>query len=143
MAALFDFEVHTPYRLFFSGRVEAIVLTLVDGEIGIYADHSTFTAPSVSCILRIKNDKGEWRSAFVSDGILEVKQSKFKHVLIVEAAQWPEEIDRERALAAQKQAKEDIEKAVLKFQIDNAKTKLHRAEFRLKVWELRTDKPGS
>ena len=137
MPALFDFEVHTPYRLFFSGKAEAIIITLIDGEIGVYADHSPFTAPSASCILRIKNDKGEWRSAFVSEGILEVKdQYKFKNVLIVDAAQWPEEIDRERALAAQKQAKEDIEKAALKFQIDNAKAKLRRAEFRLKASEL-------
>ena len=136
MAALFDFEVHTPHRLFFSARVEAVVVTLMDGEVGIYANHSTFTAPSVSCILHIKDDKGQWRSAFVSDGILEVKdQSKYKNVLIVDDAQWPEEIDRERALAAKNQAEKELETAMLKFEIDNAKAKLRRAEFRLKAWE--------
>ncbi|MCL1890267.1 MAG: ATP synthase F1 subunit epsilon [Desulfovibrionaceae bacterium] len=138
MAALFDFEVHTPERLFFSGRVEAVVVTLVDGEAGIYANHSPFTAPSESCILRIKDDKGQWRSAFTSSGILEVKDmSKYKNVLIVDSAEWPHEIDRERVIASKKQAEADLEMAVMKFEIDNAKAKLRRAEVRLKACELR------
>jgi F-type H+-transporting ATPase subunit epsilon len=135
MAELFNFEVHTPYRPFFSGRAEAITLTLIDGEIGVYAKHSPFTAPAVSCILRIKDEKGEWRPAFITGGILEVKDHKT--VLIVDAAEWPDEIDRGRALAAKQQAEESLETAMLKFEIDNTKEKLRRAEYRLKVWELR------
>jgi F-type H+-transporting ATPase subunit epsilon len=134
MAALFNFEVHTPYRLFLSSRAEAITLTLTDGDIGIYADHSPFTAPVLTCILRIKDDKGEWRSAFITDGILEVKNHK--NVLMVDAAEWPEEIDRERALAAKKEAEEDLEAANIKFEIDKAKAKLRRAEYRLRLLEL-------
>ena len=137
MAALFDFEVHTPYRLFFSEKVEAIDLILADGEIEVFANHSPFTAPTLSCILRIKNTKGQWRSAFVSDGILEVKDSKFKNVLMVDAAQWPEEIDRERALLDKQQAEESLKFSTLKFEVNNAKAKLRSAEFRLKVCEMK------
>jgi len=105
-APLFTFEVHTPYRPFFTGRVEAITLTLADGEIGVYAGHAPFTAPAASCILRIKDDQGEWKSAFITDGILEVKEHK--NVLMVDAAEWPEEIDAERARQAQQRAQEDL-----------------------------------
>jgi F-type H+-transporting ATPase subunit epsilon len=140
MAALFNFEVHTPYRLFFSGSVQAITLTLVDGEVGVYAHHSPFTAPAVSCILRIKDDQGLWKNAFITGGILEVKEHK--NVLMVDAAEWPEEIDRDRAEAAKRQAREALETAMLKFEIDNARARLRRAELRLKAWELR-EKPAS
>ena len=133
MPALFTFEVHTPYRLFFTGRVESILLTLADGEIGVYANHSAFTAPCVSCILRIKDDKGQLRSAFITDGILEVKDHKT--VLMVDSAEWPEEIDVERARASKQQMEEKLNSVLLKFQIDSAKAKLRRAEFRLKAAE--------
>ena len=134
MPAFFSFEVHTPYRPFFSGRVEYISLLLSDGEIGVYANHSAFSAPALSCILSIKDDRGALRRAFITDGILEVKEHKT--VLMVDTAEWPEEIDRDRALAAKQKAEESLETALLKFEIDNAKAKLRRAEFRLKAWEL-------
>jgi F-type H+-transporting ATPase subunit epsilon len=134
-APLFNFEVHTPYRPFFTGRVEVITLTLADGEIGVYAGHAPFTAPVASCILRIKDDQGEWKPAFITDGILEVKEHK--NVLMVDAAEWPEEIDAERARQAQQRAQEDLNIASLKFEIDRAKAKLRRAEYRLKTCELK------
>jgi|TergutMp193P3_1026864.scaffolds.fasta_scaffold158243_2 F-type H+-transporting ATPase subunit epsilon len=138
MAALFNFEVHTPYRPFFIGMAEAVTLTLADGEIGVYAGHSPFTAPAVSCILRIKDDRGEWKSAFITDGILEVKEHK--NVLMVDAAEWPEEIDPDRARAAKQQAEASIKGASLKFELDSAKAQLRRAEYRLKAYELKEKK---
>jgi F-type H+-transporting ATPase subunit epsilon len=130
MPVLYNFEVHTPYRPFFTGRVEAVTLTLMDGEIGIYAKHSPFTSPVSSCILRIKDDGG-WRSAFITEGILEVKDHKT--VLMVDAAEWPEEIDAERAHAAKRTAEESIKSASEKFELDRAKARLRRAEYRLLV----------
>jgi F-type H+-transporting ATPase subunit epsilon len=131
MPVYFDFEVHTPYRLFFSGKVEIITLTLADGEIGVYANHSHFTAPVVACILRIKDDKGVWRNAFVANGILEVKD--IKNVLMVDAAEWPEEINRERALTSKREAEETLSDSQLKFEVYKAKERLWRANCRLKV----------
>lgn len=131
MPAYFNFEVHTPYRLFFSDKVEIITLTLADGEIGIYANHSPFTAPVLTGVLRIKDDKGIWRNAFISHGILEVKD--IKNVLMVDAAEWPEEIDRERALLSKYEAEETLNDSQLKFEVYKAKERLWRANCRLKV----------
>ncbi|MDR3167526.1 MAG: ATP synthase F1 subunit epsilon [Treponema sp.] len=133
MAKLYPFEVHTPYRLFYSGSVEGIILTLSDGEIGVFADHSFFTAPVVPGILKIKDNQGLWRTAFVSSGILEVKNHKT--VLMVDAAEWPTEINRDRALAAKEQAEEALETGMFKFETLSAREKLKRAEIRLKVAE--------
>lgn len=131
MPALFNFEVHTPYRLFFSGKAEAIVLTLSDGEIGVYAHHCPFTAPVIACVLHIKNDKGEWSRAFVSNGVLEVKDHK--NVLMVNTAEWPDEIDKEHALESKKDAEKTLKESRLRFELDRAKEKLRRAEYRLKT----------
>jgi F-type H+-transporting ATPase subunit epsilon len=135
MAKLFPFEIHTPYRLFYSGSVEAIVITLTDGEIGVYADHAFFTAPVITGILKIREKDGAWRSAFTTEGILEVKSHKT--VLMVDAAEWPQEIDRERALAAKQKAEEALKTAMFKFETGNAKATLRRAEYRIKACGLK------
>jgi len=131
MPALFNFEVHTPQRLFYSGKVQSISLALADGEIGIYANHSPFTAVAVSGVLRIKDDKDEQRAAFISSGILEVKEHK--NVLMVDCAEWPDEIDKERVLEAKEEAEKILNDANFRFETDKAKKKLRRAEGRLKV----------
>jgi F-type H+-transporting ATPase subunit epsilon len=138
MPVLFNFEVHTPHRLFYSGKAQAVIIALADGEIGIYANHAPFTGVVVTSILRIKGENGEWRTAFVSDGILEVKEHK--NVLMVDSAEWPEEIDKERALEAKEQAEKILSDANFKFETDKAKDSLRRADYRLKVLEM--DKDG-
>jgi F-type H+-transporting ATPase subunit epsilon len=142
MPNYFTFEVHTPHRLLFSDSVEAIVTTLSDGEIGIYADHSPFTAPVYTSVLKIKTKEGEWKEAFITEGIIEVTGNKT--VLLVEAAEWPEDIDYERATAAKQSASEiieilekyedDIQKnPLLKFEKGAAVSKLKRAQLRLQL----------
>ena len=133
MAKLFNLEVHTPYRLFYADTVEALVVTLIDGEIGVYGDHSFLTAPVVTGILKIRDKAGRWKHAFTTGGILEV--SGHRTVLMVDAAEWPEEIDRVRAQAAKERAEEHLEAAVFRFETDNAQAALKRAEIRLKVCE--------
>jgi len=133
MAKLFIFEVHTPYRLFYSGEVEAVILTLIDGEVAVYAGHAPFTAPVMPCILRIKDKDGNWASAFTAEGILEVKSHK--NVLISDAAEWPDEIDYERAKKAMEQAEKTLADETLVFKKESVVYSLHRARMRIKAKE--------
>jgi F-type H+-transporting ATPase subunit epsilon len=131
MAALYRFEVYTPYRRFFSDVVESVTLTLSDGEITVYANHSFFTAPVVTGILKIKDRTGVWKNAFIAEGLLEVKNHNT--ILMADAAEWPGEIDRERALAAKQKAGETLDASLFKFESSAAHAALRRAEFRLRV----------
>ena len=140
MAALFKFEVYTPYRLFFSDSVEAIILTLMDGDIEVCANHSSFTAPVLPCLLRIKDKKGQWQTAFTAEGILEVKDHKT--VLVSDSTEWPGEIDHERAVKAMQKAEETLKNRTFKFEIETAASSLKRAQFRIKAWELEQAKQG-
>jgi F-type H+-transporting ATPase subunit epsilon len=133
VAVLYRFEVYTPYRRFFADEVEAVTLTLSDGEITVYANHSFFTAPVVTGILKIKDKTGIWKNAFVAEGFLEVKSHNT--ILMADAAEWPGEIDRERALAAKQKAEETLGSSVFKFESSAAHAALCRAEFRLRVAE--------
>ena len=132
MAELFNLEIHTPYHLFYSKQAEAVVVTLMNGEIGVYANHSPFTAPVVTSVLKIKDQEGVWKEAFVAEGIIEVKRRKV--VLLVQAAEWPEEIDYDRAMTAKQKAGEILEAKGFKFETATAAAKLKRAETRLKVY---------
>ena len=136
MALLFNFEVHTPHRRFFDSKAQVIVINLVDGEMGIYAKHSPFIAVTVTGILRIKDAEGNWKAAFVTGGILEVKE--YKNVLMVDLAEWPEEIDKDSVLTARQQAEDTIKEAQFSFEIDKAKEELRRVEYRLKLLEMET-----
>jgi F-type H+-transporting ATPase subunit epsilon len=131
VAELFTFEIHTPYRPFFAGSVEAVILSLADGEMGIYAHHAPITAPVCTGVFRIKDQKGQWKPGFVTNGILEV--TEFKAVLLVDAAEWPEEIDAVRAEASLKAAAEILANSSFKFETDVAKASLARAKMRLKA----------
>ena len=133
MAAFFSLKVFTPSRLFYSDTVEAIVLTLLDGDAAVYANHVPFTAPVVPCLLKIKDSKGNWKTAFTSEGILEVNTRKT--ILCSNSAEWPEEIDYERAKAAKTEAENALEGGVLKFETDTASSALLRAKMRMKAVE--------
>jgi F-type H+-transporting ATPase subunit epsilon len=53
--------------------------------------------------------------------------------VVVDAAEWPEEIDRDRAQAAKEQAEKQLDAAAFKFETDNARDAYKRAVTRLKV----------
>ncbi|MDR1058123.1 MAG: F0F1 ATP synthase subunit epsilon, partial [Treponema sp.] len=76
-----------------------------------------------------------WRTAFVDQGVLEV--SAHKTVLLSDSAEWPEEIDYERALTAKQKAEETLQAAMFKFETDKTQATLKRAEYRIKAYGLK------
>jgi F-type H+-transporting ATPase subunit epsilon len=138
MAELFTLEVHTPYRLFFKDKVAALTVMLEDGEIGILARHEDITAQVRACLLKIQGQDGQWKTGFVSEGILEVTGGKT--VLLADSAEWPDEIDHDRAMEAKRRAGETLQNPGFKFETETARQSLERAAMRLKAWELGTRK---
>jgi F-type H+-transporting ATPase subunit epsilon len=135
MAAFYPFEIHTPYRKFYADSVEFVLVRLVDGDIGVCANHAFFIAPVCAGVVKITDKEGQTLYAFTSEGILEVKGHK--SVLMVDVAEWPNEIDKERALVEKKRAEEQIAEAAFKFETERAMISLKRAEARLKAAEFR------
>lgn len=126
----FFLEVITPERNFYSGEAECVIFKSVDGEMGILAKH----APTVTTVnvgpLKIKTDS-KWIEAVVTDGFAKIMPDKV--VIMTDTAEYPEEIDINRAKAAKQRAEERMQKQLSQLEYMRSKTALARAMARLKA----------
>lgn len=126
----FILAIMTPEREFYSGKVEALTITGLDGKITILASH----APMVSCIevgvISIKAN-GVWRDAFNSEGFVEVVNNTA--VVFVQSCEWPEEIDVKRAEEAKTRAEEKLRHKQNIMEYNATKIALTKAMARLRI----------
>ncbi len=105
MSDTFYLEILTPDRKFFWGEVESLIVNTPSGQIGILKDHMPIVAVVEVGIVKIKKD-GNWLEAVLGQGFMEVKRNRT--VIIADTAEWPDEIDINRAKAAKERAMERI-----------------------------------
>lgn len=126
----FFLEVLTPERKFFYGEAEGVIFKTVDGEMGVLAKH----APTVVAVdvgtLKI-NSQGKWIEALVTEGFAEIMPDKV--VILTDTAEYPEEIDINRAKAAKVRAEEKLQKQLSQMEYMRSKAALARAMARLKI----------
>ncbi|OPX44848.1 ATP synthase epsilon chain [Ruminiclostridium hungatei] len=126
----FMLEIVTPERNFFSGEAECVIFKSVDGEMGVLPMHApTVTAVNVGP-LKIKAE-GKWIEAVVTDGFAKIMPDKV--VIMTDTAEYPEEIDVNRAKAAKQRAEERLQKQLSQLEYMRSKTALARAMARLKA----------
>ena len=130
MAKEFNLKITTCDRSFYSGPCESIVLPAIDGEHGVLADHE----PMVTAIV-----SGEWRFTAngkqniiaVGQGFAEIKPEQVE--VIVDTAEYPEEIDARRAEEAKIRAEEAMRQKQSILEYNHSQAALSRAMTRLKV----------
>ena len=86
---------------FYQGSCESMVLPVKDGVYGVQAGHSPVLVAIHMGMLKFTVD-GETREILVGDGIAEVTPTFV--LLLVDSAERPEDIDKNRAEAAPKSA---------------------------------------
>lgn len=102
---LFNVKIITPDREFYQGQVSMIELNTVEGELGIYKNHiplTTVLAPGVVTL----TEENQKKKAAIHSGFVEILQDEV--VVLAELAEWPEEIDEERARKALERAEERL-----------------------------------
>jgi F-type H+-transporting ATPase subunit epsilon len=82
-------------------------------------------------IVRIRKENGEWVEAFVSRGFMEITRDY--SILLTDSAEWPEEIDENRARRAKERAEERLQSHLSKMEYIRTQAALHRAITRLRV----------
>lgn len=132
MAKLFKCEVLTPYRKFFSGQAESVTVTGEEGRFEILANHETVLAPIKTCLLALKKPDGNVH-AYLSEGFVTVHADHVE--IFADSAEWPSEIDTERAKAAQERALGRLETETVSWAIKRSKEALLRAQTRLAAAE--------
>ncbi len=124
-------EIVTPYGMFYAGQVEMVVVTCKDGEIGILPGHTSLVAALVPGEVRIKVD-GEWHYALATNGYAEIGSELT--IIVVSAAEWPDQIDTARAERALARAEARLKDPSTTPQEFNRSThSVQRARARLKV----------
>jgi len=131
MAPTFLLEIVTPERVFFSEQVEMLVLKTPHGELGVLAGHMPLVSAVDVGTTRIKKPNGEWVEAVLTEGFMEITQ--VKTVIFTDTAEWPNEIDENRAILARQRAEERLAQKNSQIEYVRSQAALARAMARLKV----------
>ena len=102
---LFSLEIITPDRIFYKGEASMIEFTAEDGDIGVYKNHIPLTTVVAPGILTITEVEGKKHAALHS-GFAEILPDKV--TILAEVAEWPDEIDMDRAHAARERAEKRL-----------------------------------
>ncbi len=104
---MFNLEIVTPDRLFFSEEVEMVIARGLEGDFAVLKGRTPITTPLKIGQVRITQN-GVERIAAVVNGYISVLGDKT--TIVTESAEWPEEIDVNRAEEAKVRAEELIKK---------------------------------
>ena len=115
---------------FYQGSCESMVLPVKDGVYGVQAGHSPVLVAIHMGMLKFTVD-GETREILVGDGIAEVTPTFV--LLLVDSAERPEDIDKNRAEAARIRAEERLQHKQSMHEYYQSKIALDRAMQRLQT----------
>jgi F-type H+-transporting ATPase subunit epsilon len=124
-------EVVTPTKIELSEVVDYVVAPTIQGMVGIMPRHIRLMTILDTGVLRYKKN-GENYYMAVSEGYMEVTPNKV--IILAEAAELPEHIDVEQALAEKRQAEAELYRPMEeKISFARTKVNLQRALTRLQV----------
>ena len=129
---MIEVEIITPDRVFYTGKVSFIEMTTTEGEIGVFEKHVPTTcilAPGIVRLYEDENHQDEPKKAVVHAGFVEILPDRVR--LMAEIAEWPDEIDKNRAEEARIRAERRSEENEEGIDMDRAELALKRAVARL------------
>lgn len=116
---------------FYEGECESLVIPTIEGQYGIMAHHSDMISALVPGVLKFRVPGEPDRIASVSAGLVKIEKNDV--LVLVDAAERPEDIDANRARRAADEAKEAIlqRRSIQEYKM--AQADLARAVSRLRV----------
>lgn len=130
----FKLEIVTPEKAFYSDDVEMVIVRGMEGDLAVLENRAPLITPLAIGKVRITND-GKERIAAVTDGYITV--TKEQTTIITDAAEWPEEINLERATEAKERAERRLEEKAEEIDVQRAEFALRRALNRLDVGNIK------
>ncbi len=128
--ATFNLQIVTPDKLFYDDDVDMIVVRTTEGDMGILKGHTDYVAALDVGVIKIKKD-GVFNEATIAGGFIQV--DKEKTTIVTEAAEWPGDIDIDRAERAKEKAEAIINRKITDVEIDIAEIRLKKALNRLRL----------
>ena len=130
MADLFKLHVITPERRFYDGEASMVELSTTEGDIGVYRNHIPLTAIVAPGVLKIHEEGGVKEAALMS-GFIEILPERI--TIMAEVAEWPDEIDGNRAEEARIRAERRLNEESGEIDTMRAELALRRALVRLSL----------
>lgn len=130
MASTFMLEIVTPDRKFFEDEVEMVIVRGTEGDIGILKNHIPLVTPLDIGMVRIKQGN-DFKDATIASGYVEIR--KEKTTIVTDSAEWPEEIDLERAEEAKKRAEQRMKSSKDEIDTIRAEIALRKAINRINI----------
>ncbi|MCF6465055.1 F0F1 ATP synthase subunit epsilon [Clostridium sp. Cult2] len=130
----FMLKIVTPDRAFFSDEVDRVIVRGIEGDLAVLKNRAPLVTPLAIGKVRITKD-GKERVAAIVDGYLSVQ--KDKTTIVTDSAEWPEEIDVERAENAKMRAEKRLREKPNGLDILRAENALKRALNRLEVANIK------
>ena len=128
----FRLRILTPERVFYEGMADLVIFQGVEGELGVLPGHIPLTTLISSSSFHIlTEDKNKTAVVAVHEGFVEILPDQV--TLLTEAAEWPEEIDVERAERAKERAQKRLDNSGDGLDIKRAQLAMQRALTRLHV----------
>ena len=118
----------SPDRTFFKGEADMVELCTVEGEIGVYYGHIPLATVLTPGIMTIHNN-GEIKKAALHSGFAKIDQDKI--MILAEVAEWPDEIDINRANEAKIRAERRLDGSQSGIDIQRAEAALKRSLTRI------------
>ncbi len=130
MAELFTLEIISPERKFYEGQVSFVEMKTSEGEIGVYKNHIPMTSIIVPCVIKM-HEENEVKKAAIHGGFVEILKDKI--TVMAEIAEWPEEIDENRANEAKIRAERRLNDGGADVNMDRAELALRRSLARIEA----------
>jgi len=131
MAQPFKLEIVTPDEMFFEGEATLIEFYTQDGEIGVYAGHIPLTTVLAPGIATITTPDGQKQKAALLSGFAEILPNHVR--ILAESAEWPDQIDKQRAEQAKARAEQRIHSNDKSVDMARAQLALSKAMVRLSL----------
>lgn len=130
----FDLRLLAADHPLYEGPCESLEFPTTDGQYGVQAHHSNMVAAVVPGIMRIRISAQETHIVAVSEGLIKIEDNRV--LVLVDTAERPEEIDRNRAKLEKDRAREALlQKRTLR-EFRDAQAKIARELSRLKAADL-------
>jgi F-type H+-transporting ATPase subunit epsilon len=128
----FQLSIVTPEGTVVEAEVDHVVAPGQEGEFGVLPGHENYLMPLSPGVLRYGSGSQEQKVA-VASGFVEVTGERM--TVLVDSAERPDQIDRERATAARDRALEEIQSlgTTSPDELASPQADLARAEARLEV----------
>ncbi|PKM95314.1 MAG: ATP synthase F1 subunit epsilon [Firmicutes bacterium HGW-Firmicutes-1] len=133
----FKLHIVTPDKSFYDDEVSRVMFKSTEGDIAVLYDHIPLTTTLVSGMAIIYKDNKEY-PAVLHGGFAEIKEESV--TILSDAAEWPDDIDLDRANAAKERAQSRSQEQEEQISQARVNASLMRAVARIDLLEYHKNK---